>query len=816
MNKFLAVYERYSWPILLVAGVLLPLAAFGAQRALDNNTNDVRTWLPQQYPETADYHWFRQHFGNDEFVVITWPGCHADDPRLDRLVSRLVPAPEEAVADNRRELFARIVTGPEVLARLMEPPINLSRDAAIRRLRGTLFGPDAKQTCAILTLHDESKRHLRRSIARLRQIIVDECGVGAEELRLGGPPTVNAALDTASNRSLLELAGLSGLVGLVIAWRCFRSWRLTLMVFGTGIYSAIMSLAVVGYSNVAMNAILIIMGPLVYVAAMSGAIHLVNYYRDNLRDHGLAGAAARAVRHALVPLVLATATTALGLLSLCYSELLPIRMFGVFSAIGIVLSSLVLFLVLPALLEVAGVSRKRLPGGALGDTPATRPANQLAVPHSQALAAMEGQEGLSPRWQAFAQLVIGRSGLFTVLGLLALTLFAAGLPRLETSIRVLRFFSPSSEIIQTYDWMETHLGKLVPMEIVLRIDREKCPLDLLDRMELVSQVQNRLAQADEVGSTLSAITFSPELPGNKNWPQPADYSPRRSVMQARLERNYDRLVETGYLARSGDEELWRISVRVPARSDLHMGHVLQDFKQLVEPLIEQQREAAGPGVSATYTGMVPIIHKAQQSLLEGLIFGFGTDLALIVVAIMLLLRHWSPGMLLLLTSLFPAAIIFGYMGWQGIVVDIGTVMTPSVALGVTVDDVVHFLLWFKRGIERGLNRQQAVVLAYQGCARAMYQSWGVIGLGLAMFALSSFTPTMRFGALMVTLLTVGLLGNLVFLPSLLAGPLGEALARAVRRRAKRSTSSGSTADMVGEAAPLLGRFVVPRRRSIEM
>jgi hypothetical protein len=64
----------------------------------------------------------------------------------------------------------------------------------------------------------------------------------------------------------------------------------------------------------------------------------------------------------------------------------------------------------------------------------------------------------------------------------------------------------------------------------------------------------------------------------------------------------------------------------------------------------------------------------------------------------------------------------------------------------------------------------------------MYQSWGVIGLGLSAFALSSFVPTFRFGALMIALLTVGLAGNLIFLPALLSGPLGQWIAHAVRKR----------------------------------
>jgi uncharacterized protein len=122
------------------------------------------------------------------------------------------------------------------------------------------------------------------------------------------------------------------------------------------------------------------------------------------------------------------------------------------------------------------------------------------------------------------------------------------------------------------------------------------------------------------------------------------------------------------------------------------------------------------------------------------------------------------------------------MGWLGVVVDIGSVMTPCVALGVTIDDVIHFLLWFRRGIERGLSAPEAVTLAYAGCGRAMVQSWSVIGLGLSAFALSSFIPTFRFGALMIGLLTVGLIGNLFFLPALLAGPLGRLVAAHMPRR----------------------------------
>jgi hypothetical protein len=153
-------------------------------------------------------------------------------------------------------------------------------------------------------------------------------------------------------------------------------------------------------------------------------------------------------------------------------------------------------------------------------------------------------------------------------------------------------------------------------------------------------------------------------------------------------------------------------------------------------------------------------------------------------------------MVLLLPSAFPAVVVFGGMGWihhaltesswGELFIDIGFVMAPCVALGVTVDDVVHYLLWFRKGIQAGLTRAQATMLAYRGCARAMYQSWGVIGIGMAVFALSPFMPTRNFGIMMISLLTVALAGNLLLMPAILAGPGGAIFAWGIRRKHARA------------------------------
>ena len=168
---------------------------------------------------------------------------------------------------------------------------------------------------------------------------------------------------------------------------------------------------------------------------------------------------------------------------------------------------------------------------------------------------------------------------------------------------------------------------------------------------------------------------------------------------------------------------------------------IDKLKEQVNPVLAQYRSAGANGIDVAYTGVVPLVYKAQHSLMGGLVVGFLTDFALIVAVMIIACRDWSAGMVLLFPSAFPAVVVFGAMGWihsflmqngwGDLYIDIGYVMAPCVALGVTVDDVVHFMLWYRKGIREGLNRHQSIMLAYHGCARAMYQSWGVIGIGLA-------------------------------------------------------------------------------------
>ncbi len=863
------------------------------------------------------------------------------------------------------DLFRSVLTGPSLLADLTREggALEGNREDAMDRLQGLVFGPDREQTCLLVTLTDFGSQNLHRvagrgMLARPRgklMVMAEEAGLAAPPspslvppplnfwfgeakstiagpvLRIGGGAVDNIAIDEEGQATLVRLVGLSVLIGLGISWFSFRSIGVSLLLFFVGGTSAVASLALVYWSGGTMDAVLMSMPSLVYVLGISGAVHIVNYYRDTVERQGFPGRPGEMLKLGWKPCVLAAFTTALGLASLATSNIVPIRKFGFFSAIAVLAALTMIFVFLPAGLQYWPPRSFHRDSNGNSDK-----AHRLS-------------DALSRFWSSIGATIIRRHGLVTVGCLVLFAIGALGLFRLNTSVQLMNMFESDARIIQDYRWLETNLGHLVPMELVVRVDPsmvrhadfggdendeaairvtnedadEKFRLSFLERVELVENVRKAVqirfgsSAGEIVGQAMSASSFIPPLPR-------AGGSTLRASVRGGFSRQLatyrDEILDSGYFAieATDNAELWRVSLRVAALSNVDYGQFVGDLKSSVEPVmaayrcreevlrrIDARREGGGfrgaqvlllgvplgrsrlanqrdeesgsitdvdsdkdetaaeqwaiyahtlqpllrnaalnardwhdprfefpadltekiasydcvvlvrpderytellqkvdpaalvvvddyefdpnsdqpvatsqnADVSTTYTGLVPVVYKAQRTLLESLVESTGWAFAAISLVMIFLLRSPSAGMMSMVPNIFPIIVVFGCMGWMRIIVDIGTMMTASVAMGVAVDDTIHFLTWFRRGLDKGLDRNSAIMVAYDRCATAMTQTTMIAGLGLAVFALSTFTPTQRFGILMLTLMTAALLGDLIFLPAMLAGPFGRVFSR---------------------------------------
>jgi predicted RND superfamily exporter protein len=713
--------------------VAIPFVIYGAVSALRSTSNDPRQWLPRTFAETSKYDWFQQHFGSDEIAVVSWPGCTLDDPRVTRLAKSL----EES------DLFDRALTGPRVLRELMQRPGGLSRTAALRRLRGILVEPGGETTCLIVATSALGRADRIQAVREIERSAAADCGLSTSQLRLAGPTVDAAAIDAESRRLLFQLAGFSALVSFLVASLRLRSIRLAIMILVVAVYSTGLSLAILYFSGSKMNLLMTMLPPLIYVLSISSAVHLANYYRDAISDGSSTSALATAVSHGWLPCLLAAATTAIGLASLVMSKIDPIREFGIFSAVGVIVSLGVLFLLLPSALYLFPPPRQTT----------------------------SGQSSQGTRLGKFIIGVIGRHYLLVMFSCLALMGFCGwGLPHIKSTVRLQDRFLSGSDAIADYVWLEQHIGPMVPLEVVVHFDKGD-PRDTLERIQLVAAMQSKIHSLDEPVTTMSAVNLSPPLPrvsGVRNVIE-------RSVLNR--PRTQQRLIDAKFLAETDDEQLWRITVRANAIGDLDYGQFAETLRQRVDPLLQQH------GVRGTYTGVIPLIYKAQRQLLHDLFRSFLAAFAVIAVVLVFVLRSLTAALLAMLPNLFPAVVVFGSLQWIDIPVQIGSVMTASAALGIAVDDTVHFLTWFRRGLDTGLSRTAALGDAFGRCAGAMAHTTLICSSGLLVFAASSFVPILHFAWLMVFLLLSALIGDLVLLPAILAGPLGRCFESAKRSSA---------------------------------
>ena len=816
--KRLSFYARFGSLILFLTGLAAPFLIWGAASTIRSNTNKVADWLPDTYTETGDLRWFREHFVADQFVIISWEGCTlggdpalatspADDPRIEKLAQLLVPAERDADQVPHSEAsvpkhFKAVTTGRRLLNQLTATQRGVPYDIAVNRLKGSVVGDDGRQTCVVVTLTDEAISDLkgaigRQKVAPLRRTTSEgalfsalrQCDIDLDTLHLGGPPVDNIAIDEEGEKTMVRLAGLAALFGIGLAWWSLRSVVLTAIVFGCGILSAAASLAMVSWTGSTSDAVVLSMPSLIYVLAISGAVHLINYYRTALKEQGPESAPEWAIAHGWKPAFLCSATTALGLLSLCASDLTPIRKFGFYAAIGVMLTLVVLFTFLPAALHAWPLAKPKVPAKPFQFV---HPSHQVRGSRIRKFFAK--YKGF---WHWFGGGIIRHHAWVMTVCIVVIAGFGLGIERTRTNVDLMKLFDGKAKILHDYRWLEGNIGPLVPMEVVLRFDQQLIAqekLSLLERIRIVHGVQQAIDKRfgesgeDLVGPSISAATFVPPLPSEKRGTLALL---RRTATNSKFEQSYPSLRESGYLeidSRTGDE-LWRISIRVVAFKDVDYGQFSSQLRAVVDPLLSTKNNQLAPGLSgddsiqAVYTGVVPIVYKAQRALLNSLIESTCWSFLTITPLLMIVSRGVRAGAVTMLPNALPLLVIFGGMGWLGLPIDIGSMMSASIALGVAVDDTIHYLTWFRDHFDKTGDRKAAILHAYEHCATPTLQAALINGLGLSVFAFSSFTPTRQFGVLMLAILIAGVVAELILLPALLAGPLGTVFTRSKKRQA---------------------------------
>jgi hypothetical protein len=327
-------------------------------------------------------------------------------------------------------------------------------------------------------------------------------------------------------------------------------------------------------------------------------------------------------------------------------------------------------------------------------------------------------------------------------------------------------------------WIEQHLGPIASVEVLLCFP-DTPQVEDYDQLVWVNRIARELRAQPDIGGVLAATTFLPKLPAGNRLRDVAS----RGVFRGTIPAILPQLEKQGLVAETAEGRTWRITAKVSALSSKDCGQLTGVARQAVDRLVRQSADsnaaestgekAAVSGIQVDYTGFSPMMHDTQTALLTDLGSSFTTAFLLITPVMMLIARGVRTGLLIMLPNILPETVVFGSMAWLGFSLDIAGLLTASVAMGIAVNDTLHFVNWYSWRMSLGDSREQAVANAFSNCARPMIHTMLISCCSMLPFMFADFNPTRQFAMLMIAMMSTSILGDLILLPALLLSPLGK-------------------------------------------
>lgn len=750
MNRLAAALYRlrYVLSALLVLG-----AAFLAPRVYVTHVdNDLEAWFSDDDPLYRDYLRYRKEFGGTQPLMIAFRvDPEARDPDLftaERLafLARVTADIERVPSVARVQSLATATvmrSGADDTLEL-RPLVDLSRRtvADIRRLaldddllRGELVSNDGTVTVVVVTFDEEQ-------LNQARQATLDAIYTGvADQLPAGVSVFYNGSIeiDETYNRVTVEnqrrYVPPILLLTAIAVFVLFRSVQRALVVLFSIVISVAWTLGLYSLLGFGFNVLTAMLTPLVVVLAISDDVHLIQHYDRERQDGDARQAFERTVSYLFAPLLGASGTTALGLLSLATSDIVAIRHFGIGAAIGVMVDFCASLVLIPTLLSFVSWRAE----------PRTE-AHFLEKPLNSAA----GYAIRRPRVVMLATLVV--------------VLFAVGgMTRLRVDTNHIAFFSRSHPLSKSAAVIDTHLSGVYNFHVLLegapevmktpdvvqRIDRLATDLARLPGVRSIRSMADHVKRADQVlqsdGRSAAKIPSDPLVLAQELFLVQFTGEGRREL---------ERVV-------SSDFSTAQIVARMPSMSS---GKVYQLIETANKLAIEHFQ---GTAVRATATGSGRLFSALDHYVVNSQISSFVTAFVTVLAAMFLIFRSYRYGLLALVPNILPVFCVLGAMGWLGISINIATVMVASVALGVVDDDTVHFLHRFRHEVAGGLGVGAAAQVAATFEGRAAFITALINSCGFAVLLLSEYKPSAWFGGLLAMTLGLAFLAEVFVLPATL-------------------------------------------------
>ena len=453
----------------------------------------------------------------------------------------------------------------------------------------------------------------------------------------------------------------------------------------------------------------------------------------------------------MLPILYTVLTTICAFLSLIFSGIKPIIDFGWMMTLGLVVSLIITFLLLPCLLNLFSSE------------------NEIDV--------KDTEKSLVTSILAS----IAKSNSIIIFGCTLVIIFASilGISKLEVENSFINYFDKETEIYKGMKKIDDELGGTTPLNIIIKFPEKKIDSQddefsewdedsegsedkakywfTRDKMDKILRVHDYLDSLPEIGKVLSfgsILRVAEDL--NKKELQSLEIA----VLYSKIPDEIKKEIISPYI--SVEENEARVSVRIKdSLENLRRNDLLNKIDNELNTQIGLEKD------EYKLSGVLILFNNLLQSLFKSQILTLGIVMLGIFAMFFILFRNLTISFIGIVPNFISAFFILGFIGLMGIPLDMMTITIAAITIGIAVDNSIHYIYRFKEEFQKIKDYNKTLDRCHSTVGIAILNTSITIVFGFSILILSNFIPTIYFGIFTGIAMLLAMISVLTLLPKLL-------------------------------------------------
>ncbi|MCF6244988.1 MAG: MMPL family transporter [Sulfurovum sp.] len=576
-----------------------------------------------------------------------------------------------------------------------------------------------------------------REILDVLNTIIEKYRAKGLKIYMAGSPAVMDGLKSQMQADMQMFTRITFIIIIIFLFVMFRRVSAVVYPLIVIIFSLLATVGMMAWTGVAFKLPTQIVPSLLLAVSVGATVHILSIFFDRFNKIAdKKDAISYTLGHSGLAIAMTSVTTAIGVGSFAGSEVAPISDLGFFASFGVMMSLLLTLTLLPALLSLTNLKPKAKQG-------------------TQKMDELMSILALFPIH--YYKAILAGSAVLVIVAL-----FAAS--KIELSHNPLYWFQEGNENRVSTEVIDEKMNGTVTIEAIIDTGVENGwndPIRLKKLNEMSKRMETYTDEHTHIGKVVSLATIIKET---------------NRALHENDEKHYsipkdENLVSQELLLfeNSGSDDLEdvvdsqfskaRVTIKLPWTDAVKAVKVLNYVKDEVARTFPKEKVET--------TGMIPLLINTFANAIHSSVVSYMIAFVLITGMMILILGSIPMGLLSMIPNLAPIILGLLIMYLFHIPLDMFTLLIGSIAIGLAVDDTIHFLHNFRRYYKETGDEAKAIQMTFLTTGKAMVITTVVLSLGFYAYLMAQMISVQNFGLLTGTVIVFALLSDLLLAPALM-------------------------------------------------